>query len=605
MAAMRATTRTSSESTVVDDVAKPSSITATPPSKSNSSPLDLTAHFRTIFATRRTAATAGADDFIPALTSPSLPALDGVRALLCLGMITYHSFEFLLPYVPAPAANSLFHQPALYLLSIGPVIVDWFFVLTGFLTALPLLQQHKRYLRQLREQPDAAPADSPYHFTASGFWYRRFSRFLPSWLLTYAVHALLLFPTVSMTRSAMRNQLWVNLFATLPPADQRADGDIGSMCAKLGFLPLQATMLPHLLPFGGCQGVMWSLGVQCQFYLAFPLLWQYALRASRRGGATAPERLVRAMWCVVALWTVMRVVVFFHTLTSPLAHIEGMGVFFWWYSNTLTRIGTIAAGVILAHLCTSSSLPSLLHARPLLSYALHGFHVFVLFLYRYTTEFQGEGPGTAVLFRTQPLLPMQVKAEQHFPPSLAQLANIGRYGHYLVLNALLGVGSPAMAALICLALLSLVHRVEPVAARLSRLLSSPVLAPVAALSYMAYLIHPSVQQYYYLRYTDRVDPHWLPTLPAFAAHTALLLAVTFVLSLLLYVLWDAPAVAWLGGKGRAAGAEVWVRRYAWLCIGASVLFHGLMVPGLLFGYRPIEDASHRANAASYEIVKQQ
>ena len=609
---MPATTR-SAVDTTMDSTIKPAP--STPPSTPLPSSWDLASHFRSIFITRPallTASSASSDAFLPTLPSLSLPVLDGVRAVLCVCMMMYHSFEFLLPYVPADAANELFNQPVMYLLSVGPVIVDWFFVLTGFLTALPLLQQEKRWLRQHKDNPPTnmpPTTDDPHRFTVSSFWYRRFSRFLPSWALTYAIHHLLLFPEVSMTGSALRNQIWIQLFSTMPATEQRMDGSMPSMCAKPGFLPLQLTMLVHLLPFGGCQGVMWSLGVQCQFYLFFPLLWSYLLRSSKRGGATAGQRLVRVMWCVIGLWSVIRVIAFFHQLTAPLAHIEGMAVFFWWYTNTVTRIGTIAAGVVLAHLCTSSSLPSYLHARPVLCYILHASHLLVLLLVRYTLEVQGEGPGTAVLLRTQPLVPMRVKADQHFPPSLAQLANIGHYWHYLVLNALLSVGSPVMAALICFSLVSLMHRLDSIGARLSQLLSSPVLAPVATLSYMAYLIHPSVQQYYYLRYTDHVHPHWLPTLPAFFSHTAFLTTLTFALSVLLYVLWDGPVVGWLGRVGRLSGGEVWMRRYAWLCVGLSVLCHGVMVPGLLFGYQPIEDASIRINDAhtynpTYHPVKQ-
>ena len=571
-----------------------SSSTSSLSAKSISSSWDIAAHFRSVFATRpSSSAAASSDGFISTLTSSSLPVLDGVRALLCIGMIAYHSFEFLLPYVPAPEADTLFHQPSLYLLSIGPVIVDWFFVLTGFLTALPLFQQEKQHLRHQKDQPTTTSPHSPHlDFTVSGFWYRRFTRFLPSWVLMYAVHHLLLFPEISLTRSALRNEFWVQLFSTTPAVEQRADGHIPSMCATSSFLPLQVTMLVHLLPFGGCQGVMWSLGLQCQFYLFFPLLWRYLLNCSQRGGATAGERLVRVMWWVVAAWTVIRVAVFFHTLTAPLAHIEGMAVYFWWYTNTATRIGTIAAGVILAHFCTSSSLPSYLHARPAVCYAIHASHVLLLLVIRYCSEVQGEGPGTSVLVRTQMLVPMREKAEQHFPPSLAQLANIGRYWHYLALNSLCSVGSPIMAAFICFSVLTLVHRVEPISTRVSHVLSSPFLAPIATLSYMAYLIHPSLQQYYYLHYTDHVDPHWLPTLPAFLTHTTLLLTVTFTLSLLLYVLWDAPVVGWLGGAGRSSGGEVWMRRYAWLCAGLSVVCHAVLVPGMLFGYRPSEDATY-------------
>ena len=605
---MRASTRSAADTTHNGAVnPSTSSSASSAPPKSVSSSWDFSSHFHSIFASRPTSAPTAYDGFMSTLTSSSLPVLDGVRAVLCLGMILYHSFEFLLPFVPGPAANTLFNHPAVYLLSVGPVLVDWFFVLTGFLTALPLLQQEKRWLRRQKDQPTATlidSSDNPHNFTVSGFWYRRFTRFLPSWVLTYAVHALVLFPDVWLTRSAMRNQMWVQLFATLPVTEHRADGNVGSACAKPALLPLQLTMLPHLLPFGGCQGVMWSLGVQCQFYLFFPLLWHYLLRRSQRGGPTASERLVGVMWWVVSVWSVLRILVFFHQLTAPLTHMEGMVVFFWWYANTVTRIGTIAAGVLLAHFCTSSSLPSYLHARPSLTYLLHASHLLLLLVVRYTSEVHGEGPGTSVLLHTQHVMPMRVKAEQHFPPSSAQLANFGSYWHHLVLNSLLGVGSPVMAALICFSLLSLIHRIEPLANRLSHLLSSPVLAPVAALSYMAYLIHPSAQQYYYMYFTDHIDPHWMPTLSAFLAHTVLLLTVTFTLSLLLYVVWDGPVVSLLGRLGQAGG-EAWMRRYAWLCVAVSVLCHAVMVPGLLLLYRPTEDALSRLDdAATYNPLKQ-
>ena len=598
-------TTTTATTTTTSTSASPSK--PCPPS-SHPSSLDFASHFRSIFATRPSSSSATitpSTTFIPTLTSSSLPVLDGVRALLCLGMITYHSFEFLLAYVPRDAAEALFQHPLIWMLSVGPVIVDWFFVLTGFLTALPLLLQEKRWLRQQKDQstiaaPGASSADNPHNFSVSSFWYRRFTRFLPSWVLVYLIHHLILFPEISMHRSLIRNQHWMEMLSTMPAESARADGNIPSMCRQTGFLPLQATMLLHLLPFGGCQGVQWSLGVQCQFYLFFPLLWRYLLKCSRRG-VTAGQLLVRVMWVVVAVSSVMRVLAFFHELTTPLAHIEGQGIFFFWYSNTLTRMGTIAAGVILAYICTSSPLPSVLHARPLLSYLGHALHLLVLVLVRWNSEAQGEGPGMSVLFRTQQLVPITVKAEQHFPPSFHQLANIGRYGHYLVLNALLSVGSPGMAALICFSLLTVLHRIEPVAARVSQLLSSSVLAPIATLSYMAYLIHAALQMCFYSYYTAHIDPHWLPTVPVFATHTALLLATTFALSLPLYVLWDAPVVAWLSGAGRRLGGELWMRRYAWLCVGVSVLCHAVLVPGVLLAYKPSHDATFRVNPSDVQM----
>ena len=39
--------------------------------------------------------------------------------------------------------------------------------------------------------------------------------------------------------------------------------------------PATLAFLNQLLPFGGCMGWTWTLGVQFQFYLALPIIWRY------------------------------------------------------------------------------------------------------------------------------------------------------------------------------------------------------------------------------------------------------------------------------------------------------------------------------------------
>ena len=555
-----------------------------------SSPWDFPAHLRTLIPR----GLPFSSDFLPILTSPSVPSLDGLRALLSLSMMVFHALSFLIPHVPASAADALFRHWSVYYVALGPVIVDWFFVLTGYLTALPMLLQERRAVQAVRDSTadtdDAAPL---LPFSLSTFYHRRLSRILPCWLLTYAVHHLLLNRTTTMTHSSVRNEGYQHIFSTVP-SDMRLPEGMASICSQSALLPIQFTLLMQWLPFGGCQGSTWSMGVQAQFWLWFPLLWRHLVRRTPRAGVKAgthplpSQRLVRWMWGVVAVWVLFRFLAFFHTCRAPLAHIEGVVLFFFWYANTATRMGTLAAGVLLAYYSTHSpSLPQLLRSSPSLRYLVVALHAVVLFLIRFTTVVPQEGPALTLYLLTQMRLPMMMKAQQTFPPSLEQLRNFPRYAASLILQTMFHVGSPGMALLICLTVMMLVHRVSGAWVTVARALEWKGWQPMATLSYLAFLIHPSLQQQFFLLYTDHVDPHWVPTVPVYLLMTAGLMAVTLVLAALLHVLYDCPVQVWLTGS---KGGEVWLWRYALLCLCMSALVHGVGLPVMLFGYEPKFDA---------------
>ena len=555
------------------------------------SPWDFAAHLRTLIPRDRPFSSA----FLPILSSPSVPSLDGLRALLSVCMMVYHAQSFLIPHVPASFADALFRHWAVYYVALGPVIVDWFFVLTGYLTALPLLLQEQQAVHGIRDSTrvDADSSTPLLPFSLSGFYHRRLSRILPCWLLTYTVHHLLLNPSISMTHSSIRNEGYQHIFSTVPD-EMRTPHGMASMCSQPAFLPIQFSLLMQWLPFGGCQGATWSMGVQAQFWLWFPVLWRHLLRQTTRAGVRAgtqllpSQRVVRWMWGVVVVWCVFRALAFFHTCRAPLATIDGVVLFFFWYANTATRMGTIAAGVLLAYYSTHTpSLPHLLRSNPALRYTFLTLHLLVLALIRFTTAVPQEGPALTLYLLTQLRLPMLVKSQQTFPPSAEQLLNMPQYAASLLLQTMFHVGSPGMALLICAVLVMLVHRVSGLWVEVAKVLEWKGWQPVATLSYLAFLIHPSLQQTFFLLYTDHVDPHWVPTVPLYLTMTAALMAATLLLAALVHVLYDCPVQAWLVGWKEG---EVWAWRYALVCLIMSALVHGVGLPVMLLGYEPKHDA---------------
>jgi peptidoglycan/LPS O-acetylase OafA/YrhL len=197
----------------------------------------------------------------PSFTSDHVPWLDGLRGLAALWVFVAH-VQILagVRYIPV--------------LAWGGLAVDLFMMLSGFLMA------HHYLLRQRQE-----PWDQP--STWRRFWTRRFFRIAP---LYYGVLvlALLLGPWLGAQREAIA-AAWPST-ATSPQRylDQSASNLVAHLSFLFGALPDYAfrTALPD-----------WSIGLEMQFYLVFPLL----MMAMARFGAVSTS-IVLVVACAWAQW---------------------------------------------------------------------------------------------------------------------------------------------------------------------------------------------------------------------------------------------------------------------------------------------------------------
>jgi len=157
------------------------------------------------------------------------PALDGVRALAVLAVVAVHSWSTALPN--------------------GWLGVDVFFVLSGFLITSLLVDEWSS-----RGTVDLA-----------GFYMRRARRLLPALLLA-GLGALLLAGLIQGEAAETRRELGAALVFG-------ANWQVGAVIDHGGW--------------AGLLGHTWSLSVEEQFYLVWPLLLVLALRLVRVRGALA------------------------------------------------------------------------------------------------------------------------------------------------------------------------------------------------------------------------------------------------------------------------------------------------------------------------------
>jgi peptidoglycan/LPS O-acetylase OafA/YrhL len=159
------------------------------------------------------------------------PAIDGVRAIAVLSVIVYHVHE---PWLPG-----------------GFLGVDIFFVLSGFLITSLLIVEYRTSGR----------------IGLARFWARRARRLLPAVLLLIVVVALVEHQTVAeiAVRATRRNELLATLFYFANWFNILAGDSYFANYA--GASPVRHT---------------WSLAIEEQFYLVYPVLMAFALRMRRR-----------------------------------------------------------------------------------------------------------------------------------------------------------------------------------------------------------------------------------------------------------------------------------------------------------------------------------
>ena len=159
---------------------------------------------------------------------PYLPGLDGMRAIAVVGVMIYHAHHDWLPG--------------------GFLGVEVFFVISGYLITLLLMGEHERSSRvDLRQ-----------------FWARRFRRLLPALYAVLTLVAVYIAAFYAVAREQTRGDFVAGIFYVSNWYQIFSGQGYG---ASEAFVPLR-----HL----------WSLAVEEQFYLVWPLVMTLILRRSRR-----------------------------------------------------------------------------------------------------------------------------------------------------------------------------------------------------------------------------------------------------------------------------------------------------------------------------------
>lgn len=228
----------------------------------------------------------------------SLPVLDGFRAFSMILVLLFHTFAIYASVHPDLEITDLVVMGgfATGLAWNGDKGVDIFFVISGFLITGILLKQ----------------IDRDRHIALGNFYLRRFLRLSPAYWLVLALYAL---SGQANTHNLWANLLYVNNFL---PYDQQA------------------------------MNWSWSLAIEEQFYLVYPLLLTLVMRSSAQ-----PERW---LWGLFGLSFVLIALVLFtddrllhtpasHLATDPAYHAYHFSAL---YDNLYTRFGPLVCGALAA-----------------------------------------------------------------------------------------------------------------------------------------------------------------------------------------------------------------------------------------------------------------
>jgi peptidoglycan/LPS O-acetylase OafA/YrhL len=388
-------------------------------------------------------------------------ALDGLRAIAILQVILFHCLLLNYAAIPGEKRVALFEMmsPWFNWLWQGDKGVDLFFVLSGFLITMLLLKEH-----DLRGRVDNL-----------GYLKRRAGRILPAYLL-------LLF--VGWLTGQPNNQ---NLLANLLFINNVVNSD--------------SLFLPWT----------WSITVEVQFYVIFPLVILPALLYSRRP-------LTIALLLVLLAITVRQLVISdnYDLVTTPFYDQLYNSVLFqpWWdeiYIQLYTRGGPITFGIAAAVIYTyhDDRLSDFITVHPVVTRL-----IIILAL------------TTAFLAHSIP----------YHDPTQAYLDRIGATGNYWLLGLHRNI-----YALCSTVILLFVIKPRPYFGLLYRVLTNRVLGFIAKISYSAYLFHILIlnQVYHYLSLVlpNKIgDPTWL------LVGALIAMTITAIVSAMIYVLLEKPFI---------------------------------------------------------------
>ena len=225
--------------------------------------------------------------------APKLTGVDGVRALAMLMVFCYHVWEF--SGHPLWSVGNLSPGNVVGRFALG---VDLFIVLSGFCLYWPVANTSK--------------------LTSQQYFKRRFWRIAPAYYMSILV--MLLMPNVLVVLMKLLHK----------PATWQEVPGLVQILTHLTF-----THALHPDTWGGIQGAYWSLGLEAQLYVAFPLV----LIAVKRLGVPVTTL---CMWLITVAWSYIWPKVFPNGEYAASLSIFG-------------RWGHFAAGMLVAHICRGAN----------------------------------------------------------------------------------------------------------------------------------------------------------------------------------------------------------------------------------------------------------
>jgi peptidoglycan/LPS O-acetylase OafA/YrhL len=364
-----------------------------------------------------------------------LAPLDGLRALAILWTMAFHSF-FIAGFRPSarPGETAAFLvDPLNRLVLRADLGVDIFFVISGFLIGGLLMDEWAKKGT----------------IAFGRFQLRRALRIVPAYATTLAL-------CLVLSRGLDVERLWTNLLFVN------------------NYVSIDRELMPH----------SWSLAVEGQFYVAFPLLLLLVWRHERL-------RLPLLLGLLGAAIAVRAVVVARMGLSLPVSvhprldaagyvrYVDGA------YQRTYMRFGDLVCGAIAAHAARRGA-AAFLERRPALARAGLALAAALVAAVIAVPPFRASGPWTS------------------WPGTL-----------YLALFPYVFAAAAAYFILVVVAAPS-------VAPPLTRFLSARALFPVSQLSYSMYLLHPLIM---FGAYFTVLDVAAVPRLAAYLGFVAVSLVV--------------------------------------------------------------------------------
>jgi len=217
-----------------------------------------------------------------------------------------------------------------------------------------------------------------------------------------------------------------------------------------------------------------------------------------------------------------------------------MFLFFFYYSNTFTRIGVIFTGVLIAYACVFTSFPHWLKARRFAADFLWLLCGCVLTCQLLWSRWFANGnvvetPGFSAIFlaKQQPLFSFN-------------------YLHHFLYYTLAVVGGPLSGLMFGYIVMAITHSLGTLGPIAHRVLSKPFWIPIADASFFAYLMHPivMVKSYITIFYPPQIG--FGHVIMHYLFHAVVTLSVSYALHLIV----EKPIEKWLRSPPSASTTAV-------------------------------------------------